>query len=121
MTSSTTVSVAIAFVSLVLVALLSIPSLAQLVNRIRRRKEQYQALSDRYEDEDGVATDGSEAAYSDLVQRLILLLGSAIATLDALAFAVVITTRPSLPLAVEQWVQFGTWVSNHFVGPSYAA
>ncbi|ETN38505.1 uncharacterized protein HMPREF1541_06540 [Cyphellophora europaea CBS 101466] len=110
MAGSTTASVAVAIACLTVVSLLTIPSLTRLMQRIRKRKDQYQPLSDRYEDQDGAATDLSEASYSDIVQRLVLLLGSAVATADALAFAFIITTRPSLSLQLEQWLQFGTWV-----------
>ncbi|KPI39577.1 ATP-dependent bile acid permease [Cyphellophora attinorum] len=110
MVGSTTPSVAIAIACLVIVALLTIPTVIRLVQNLRRRKERYQELNDRYEDKDGVATTESEAAFSDIVQRLILLLASTVATIDALAFAVVIATKPQLSLAVEQWLQFGTWI-----------
>lgn len=110
MAGSTTASVALAIACLTIVAFLTVPALTQLVQRLRQRKDQYQEISDRYEDEDGAATDLSEAAYSDIVQRLILLLGTVVASLDALAFAVIITTRADLSLKLEQWLQFGTWV-----------
>ena len=110
MSGSTTLSLALAIACLALVGLLSIPALAQYVQRLRKGKSQYFELSDRYEDEDGVATEESEAAYSDLYSRVVLVLVSVVGSLDALIFAVVITTRPRLSLMVEQWLQFGTWM-----------
>ena len=110
MAGSTTVSLALAIACLVLVGILSIPALLQYIDRLRKGKSKYFELSDRYEDEDGVATDDSEAAYSDFIPRLLLVLVSAVGTFDALAFAIVITTRPKLDLMIEQWLQFGTWV-----------
>jgi hypothetical protein len=107
----TTASAAISITCLVLVVLLSVPSIRQSVSRLRAKKVHFQALADRYEDEDGVATEESEEAYSDFVPRLILVLLSAVASLDALAAAVLITSRPQFSLAFEQWLQFVTWVS----------
>ncbi|KIW17836.1 hypothetical protein PV08_05031 [Exophiala spinifera] len=105
-----TVSVAISIAAAVAVALLSIPALSQLISRIRARKDHYQHLSEIYEDKDGVATEESQEAFSDFIPRLVLILISIVVCLDALASAVLITTRPDLPLAVEQWVQFATWL-----------
>lgn len=110
MAGSTTVSVAVALACLVVVVLCTIPALVQLIQRLRKHKDQYRELSSRYEDKDGVATEASQAAYSDLVQRLILVLLSTVAVLDTLAFAVYITTGPVALLRLEQWFQFGTWI-----------
>ena len=111
MAESTTTSLATASTALGLIALLSIPSIHQYVRRIRSTKSQYVDLSDRYEDEDGVATQESEEAYSDFVPRLIVLLGAIIGCLDCLVSAILTTTREALPLLIEQWLQFVTWVS----------
>lgn len=107
----TTVSVAISITAFAVVTLLSIPALYQIITRFRARKAQYQHLSGIYEDKDGVATEESQEAFSDFIPRLILILLSIVVCLDALASAVIITTRPDLPLTIEQWLQFGTWVS----------
>ncbi len=112
----TTGSVAVSIACLVAVALLSIPAGYKLVAKLRAKKDQYQHVSSRYEDKDGVATEESEEAFSDLIPRLLLILISIVACLDALATAVLTTTRPDLSLTIEQWLQFGTWVSQicHF-------
>ena len=110
MPGSTNTSVALAIACLSLVGAWSIPAFSQYLQRLRKGKSQYLELSDRYEDEDGVATEKSEAEYSDFVPRLILILVAAVGTLDALIFAVLITTRPELGLMLEQWLQFGTWL-----------
>lgn len=88
----------------------SIPAFSQYVQRLRHGKSQYFELSDRYEDEDGVATEDSESAHSDFVPRLVSFLVTVVGTLDALVFAIVITTRPQLSLMIEQWLQFATWI-----------
>ncbi len=110
MSGSTTLPLALAITCLALVGVLSIPALLQYVQRLRKGKSQYFELSDRYEDEDGVSTEKSEAAYSDFFPRLVLVLVSVVGSIDALIFAVVITTRPRLNLMIEQWLQFGTWM-----------
>lgn len=96
--------------ALVLIVGLSLPAFLQILKRVRSSKLQYVDLSDRYEDEDGVATEESEGAYSDFIPRLILILVSVIGTIDCLASAILTTTRDALPLFVEQWLQFITWV-----------
>ncbi|KIW37082.1 uncharacterized protein PV06_10710 [Exophiala oligosperma] len=110
----TTVSVAISITAFAVVTLLSIPALYQIITRFRARKAQYQHLSGIYEDKDGVATEESQEAFSDFIPRLILILLSIVVCLDALASAVIITTRPDLPLTIEQWLQFGTWLFIFF-------
>ncbi|EXJ81324.1 hypothetical protein A1O3_07614 [Capronia epimyces CBS 606.96] len=109
-THHTTTSVAISIACSVIVAAFSIPALSQYISRLRAGKGQYQSISDHYEDEDGAATAESEEAYSDFVPRLLLILISTVASLDALATAVLTTTRPRLLLTFEQWLQFATWL-----------
>jgi multidrug efflux pump subunit AcrB len=106
----TSTSVAISIACLAVVAVLSAPAAGQLFTRIRARKKQYAQLSKRYEDKDGVATEESEQAYSDVIPRLILILISIVACGVALTTAILTTTRSHLPLSLEQWLQFATWV-----------
>ncbi|KIX00443.1 uncharacterized protein Z518_10582 [Rhinocladiella mackenziei CBS 650.93] len=106
----TTTSMVVSIACLVLVALLSIPAFYQHLRRIRAKKDQHQDLSDHYHDDDGVATEESEEAYSDFFPRLILILLSTVASLDALVTAVLTTTRPHVSLTFEQWLQFATWL-----------
>ncbi|KIW72199.1 hypothetical protein PV04_00411 [Phialophora macrospora] len=106
----TSASVAVSIACLTIVAVLSTPAAGQLITRLRGRKKQYAQLSERYEDKDGVATEESEQAYSDLIPRLILILISTVACAVALATAILTTTRSYLPLSLEQWLQFATWL-----------
>ena len=110
MQDSTTTSTAVAAVSLILVGFLSIPASLQIVNQLRTGKPQYQQLNEKYEDQDGTATEESEAAYSDFLPRLTLILISIIGCLDSLALAILATVRSYLTLATEQWLQFATWL-----------
>lgn len=109
--SHTSTSVAISIACLALVAGLSIPAFGHCATRLRSKPKQYDGLiPERYEDEDGAATDESQEAYSDLFPRLLLILISVVASAVALATAILTTTRSHLPLSIEQWLQFGTWV-----------
>lgn len=110
MQDSTSTSLIAAVVCLVLVALLSVPAAWENVLRFTATKSQYQDLPHNYEDEDGVATEESEAAYSDFVPRLVLILISVVGLLDSLALAVLATSRSYLALRIEQWLQFATWI-----------
>jgi hypothetical protein len=124
MVGSTTASVAIAIACLSVVLALTAPACQSLISRLRNRKDQYHELDGLYHDVDGSATSASQAAYSDVAPRLILLLVSSVATLDALAFAILTTNRIHLSLTVEQWLQFVTWLAllaqsiTIFISPS---
>lgn len=106
-----TTSLAISIAGLAVVSAFSIPAIYQYISRLRQRKAQGRDVSDRYEDEDGVATQESEEAYHDFTPRLLLILVSVVACIDALVAAVLTTARPHLSLALEEWLQFATWVS----------
>lgn len=110
-THHTSTSVAIAIACLAIVAVLSVPAARQAFIRLRARQKQYGQLADRYEDKDGVATEESQEAYSDFLPRLLLILISIVACAVALASAIISTARSHLPLSLEQWLQFATWVS----------
>lgn len=111
MVHHTTTSLAVSIVCLAIVAALSVPALYQYLERIRAKKDQYSELSDLYEDDDGTATEESQEAYSDFVPRLVLVSISAVASIDALIAAILIPSHQHTSLAVEQWLQFATWVS----------
>ena len=105
-----TASLAIAIASLAVVTVLCHPALILTLKRFLGKKSKFFDLSDRYEDEDGVATETSEAAYSDFIQRLILILVSVVGTLSALALAVIATSKaPSSTILIGQWLQFAIW------------
>jgi ABC-type multidrug transport system fused ATPase/permease subunit len=111
MVDSTTTSLTAAIVCLILVSILSIPAICEVVNRFRPgAKKDYQSVPEKYEDEDGEATEESQAAYSDSIQRLALILLSSVGLLDSLALAVLATARVYLKLSTEQWIQFATWL-----------
>ena len=111
MADSTTASLAAAIVCLGLVVILSIPSTWQVVQRFRPGgKVRYEAVTEIYEDEDGEATEESQAAYSDFIPRLAVVLISIVGLLDSLVLAVLATARAYLKLSTEHWLQFSTWL-----------
>lgn len=90
---------------------------APAVRRIALRffptqKLRNQPLSERYEDEDGTATQESEAAYSYQLPRVLVLLLSVACLLDSLALCVITTQSLGSTPRVEQWLQFGAWVRS---------
>ena len=107
---STTLSLTAAIICLVLVTSLSLPAFWQQGRHHVLTKPQYQALTDRYDDEDGIATKDSEEAYTDFIPRLLILLLSIVGTLDALILGILTTTRANLSLTVESWLIFGAWL-----------
>jgi hypothetical protein len=107
----TSTSVAVSIVCLAVVGALSTSALRQFWARVRATKKQDTELPQRYEDKDGAATAESEEAYSDVLPRLIVVLISLVACGIALTAAIVTTTHSHLPLSLEQWLQFATWVS----------
>ncbi|KAI9682032.1 MAG: hypothetical protein M1817_000086 [Caeruleum heppii] len=64
----------------------------------------------RYTDKDGVATSQSEAAFSDTIPRIIIILTSLAGLCASLAASVAITLKSDFLLLVESWLQFACWV-----------
>jgi hypothetical protein len=104
-------SVGVVAVALFLISACSASSVRRITGRcFSRQKLRYQPVSERYEDEDGTATLESETAYSYQLPRALVLLISAIGSLDSLILCVVTTRNPYSTVRVEQWLQFGAWV-----------
>jgi hypothetical protein len=104
-------SVGVVAVALFLISACSAPSIRCITGRcFSRQKLQYQPISERYEDEDGTATVESETAYSYQLPRALVLLISAIGSLDSLILCVITTRNPYSTVRVEQWLQFIAWV-----------
>lgn len=100
--------------SFVLLALFTIPSLWRLTKRTRRVKATNEPAL--YEDEDGAATEESQALYSTKYQfaSIFVLLGLGLAT--SLGLAIVATVRKdqfqsSDLMLVQLWLLFPSWVS----------
>lgn len=100
----------ISAVVLFLITLCSALSVWRFFRRfIKTTKALDHLKAERYEDEDGMATEESQTAYSYRLHRVlvVLLSLSGLGSLDSLALAVIAT--PSNP-AIEQWLQFVAWV-----------
>lgn len=95
-------------VALFLIIACSTSSVWRLFRRLIKTKKSFDHLNaGRYEDEDGIATEESETAYSYRLQRVLVLLLSAVGSLDSLGLAVIVTE--SSP-AIGQWLKFIAWV-----------
>jgi hypothetical protein len=109
---ATTAIAAIATALSVIVAC-SAPAVWRLALRIfPTQKHRYQAIPGRYQDEDGIATQESEAAYSYQLPRILVLLLSLVCSLNSLICCVITTQRRGSTLRFEQWMQFGAWVCS---------
>lgn len=105
------IAITVVGVALVVILACSIPSTWRITQRfVPSKKPRYQPLDERYRDEDGIATPESEAAYSYQIQRVLVLVLSAIGAVDSLILSIVASGRPDRILAVPQWLQFGGWV-----------
>lgn len=94
-----------------LVAIASVPALRRIVRRLfLLKRRDYQAVRERYEDKDGVATAVSINAFSDKIQRAIVLCCSIIGFSASLAVASIATLTRRQTLALTEWLQFAIWV-----------
>lgn len=115
MAHSDTVALASSIVGLAAVAFLTIPAAKQLSRRLSgSRSLSYEPLSDRYEDEDGIATEESQAAYSVHLQRILLMVIVTVGTVETLIIALLATSRHRIRLPTEQWLSFVSWILLSF-------
>lgn len=113
-TDATSTSFIVSIASSACVLTLSLPHLVHSARRCLSSNRKYQAIDALYEDEDGKASEDSQAAFSDFIQRLVLIVASACGLALATVFAVVTLTHRGTSnnthLVVQQWLQFGSWV-----------
>jgi hypothetical protein len=91
---------------LVLVFLLTIPSLAGVATHLRESKPQ----SNVYEDEDGIATDKSVAEYSAKIPKILLSVFAVLGQVTSIALAI-LETLAGVDV-IEGWVNVGQWVGT---------
>ena len=91
---------------LVLVALLTIPSLVGVATHLRESKPQ----SNRYEDKDGAATAKSVAEYSATIPKILLSVFAVLGLATSIALAV-LETLAGVDV-IEGWVNVGQWVGT---------
>lgn len=115
MYEASTKSFAVSIACLVLIVAVSTPHILHAFSSRVLAKQKYQSVPTIYEDEDGEATEESQAAFTDFPQRLLLICTSTIGCSLAIASAVLVTTNlgtaDSSDLVVQQWAQFASWVT----------
>lgn len=113
-TDATSTSFIVSVASTGCVLTLSLPHLIHSAKRCLSSNRKYQSIDALYEDKDGQASEDSQAAFSDFIQRLVLIIASACGLALATVFAVVTLTHHetsnNIHLVVQQWLQFGSWV-----------
>lgn len=112
---ASTQSFAVSVASLAIVALASTPHISHAAQLQLSAKQKYQALTEKYEDEDGVATEDSQEAFSDLRARTLLVIASLAASALATASAVLTTIRSDTAhqhFFIRQWLQVASWVRS---------
>ncbi|KAE8383307.1 P-loop containing nucleoside triphosphate hydrolase protein [Aspergillus bertholletiae] len=100
------------FVALALAGLDTVPAIRSIVARVRHvssHQDHPTLAKTAYLDEDGEATEGSLQAFSDLVQRLVILLSSVCGFLTTLALGILTTTRYSNNGMAFAWQPFSIW------------
>jgi hypothetical protein len=107
-------SIAVAVIALSLIVACSTLSIWRVFRRVSpsHTKPRYQPISERYEDEDGTATEESEAAYSYQLPRVLALLVALAGLVDSLILCVIITWSSNSTLEVENWLQSAVWVGS---------
>lgn len=101
-------------VALAAIGLLTLPALNRFFKRLSAGKSvQYTELPEKYEDDDGIATEASQAAFSVRFQNLFLSIFAIVGTLVSLITAVLATQRQQVQLSTEQWLSFASWVRGN--------
>jgi uncharacterized protein YqhQ len=108
--SSQAASLLTGSVGLFLIALLTTPAIYTIVSRLVSRRQASDSTRQLYQDEDGTATEESEKAFSDKIQRFSIAVLSVIGFLASLALAVLVTINTPRTFFVEHWLQFAGWV-----------
>lgn len=106
---------AISYTAFALTALSTVPSLWRLAKRTRRVKTTNEP--ELYEDEDGAATEESQARFSTKRQWIAIFVVVSLALATSLGLAIVATVRKSQShysglSVVQAWLLFPLWVSN---------
>lgn len=106
---------AIAFLAAALLGIFacSIPAVRRIgLRTVPAQRFRYQPDSERYEDEDGTATQESEAAYSYHIPRMVVLLISVLGFSASSALGVITARSHRTILAAQQWLLFAAWVCS---------
>lgn len=112
MLGSQVVPVAAGASGLIVTAVLSVPCVSSLLNRLTVRRRQYQSLPAQYEDEDGTATEESTRSFSTIAPRIMTLLLAIAGFSVSLASAVLETISFGKLDYIRRWLGFALWVSH---------
>ncbi|PYI36068.1 P-loop containing nucleoside triphosphate hydrolase protein [Aspergillus indologenus CBS 114.80] len=119
MLSQNSQALTIGSVALLLTTLSSIPAVKSIIARTRRTlTEQDDTTTEKaaYRDEDGVATEESLLKFSDIWQRVAIVLFSSTGLLATLGLAILTTLKPHTRTSVFAWLQFAVWLLLLFQG-----
>jgi hypothetical protein len=112
-------AIAVAAAALFVIVACSAPAVWRLRLRLLpTQNRRSQSIPERYEDEDGLATPESVAAYSYQLPRILVLLVSVVCLANSLVCCAITTQSRDSGLRVEQWMQFGIWVRFGVSQPS---
>lgn len=107
-------------VGLPLIVLASGPSISRILRlRGRPHPRGHDESPELYEDDDGVATDESQRAFSDQLPKILITATSGLGFLLALALAVLDSVERRDSLKVESWIAFAAWVREDDVRTLY--
>lgn len=112
MAASFTLSAVAASIALILVFLITVPTLLSFYNRINTKAKGngFDEVHKLYEDRDGVATEESQKAYSAAIPKYIALSACVIGVLASFVMAVFTSTHGMGDFFLENWLIFGSWV-----------
>lgn len=104
-------------IALLLVFLITVPTLLSFYNRVNMKAKGngYEEVHKLYEDRDGVATEESQKAFSAAIPKYIALSGCVVGLLTSLVMAVFTSTRSMGDFFIENWLTFGSWVWTRLI------
>jgi hypothetical protein len=101
-------------VALLLIFLITVPTLLSFYGRVKRKAKAngngYEEVHKLYEDRDGVATEESQREFSAAIPTYIALSGCVVGFLASVVMAVFASIRSTGTLIIEEWLIFGSWV-----------
>lgn len=116
MVAFTSASAVADLVALLVVFLITLPTLLSFYGRVKRKAKGngngygYEEVHKLYEDRDGVATEESQREFSAAIPTYIALSGCVVGFLASVVMAVFASIRSTGTLFVEEWLIFGSWV-----------
>jgi hypothetical protein len=118
MEHSTTIALVATASSAAIIAVSSTISAAKHWKQISpKRKGNYEEIGTNvYQDEDGTATEESEARYSTYVQKVFILFGTALGVGFSLPIAIRSMKDMESLVYVSNWLIFVSWVRIAFLG-----